>query len=98
MKPPHPVARAPGVVRRHNRFEQRAPIHGAVVIVGIDLGQVTVPARLLHPQLQWGLVGMQPDSGSSVRAANAALAHLQPLIVGQTLGLDQLQGWTKLAL
>jgi hypothetical protein len=36
---------------------------------------------------------MKPDRSARVRAADAALAHGQPLIAVQVVRFDQLQGW-----
>jgi hypothetical protein len=88
---PHPVARAPGVVRGHDGFEQRAPVHRALVIIGIDHRQTGIAPGLLHPQLQLGLVGVQAHSGGSVGTANATLADFQPIVTLEGVGLDQLQ-------
>jgi len=93
---PHPVARAPGVVRCHDGFEQRAPVHRALVVIGIDDRQTGIAPGLFHPQLQLGLVGMQAHSSSGIGTANTALADCQPILAVQVGGLDQLQSGPSL--
>lgn len=96
IDPAYLVARAPGVVGSHDGLQQCSPVHRALVIVGIDHWESAIAPGLLHPQLQLGLVGMKTDSSGSVRAADAAFAHLQPLPPIERSSLDQLEGRSPL--
>ena len=96
IDPAYLVARAPGVVGGHDGLQQRAPVHRAGIVLGVNDRQLPIAPGLLHPQLQLGLVGMKTDSSGSVRAADAAFAHLQPLPPIERSSLDQLEGRSPL--
>ncbi|MDT4868079.1 hypothetical protein FQZ97_1030230 [compost metagenome] len=91
------VLGALAVMPGHDGLQDVAPVHRAFLIVGIGLRQRGISAGLLQPQLQLRLVGVQAHGSGGIRAADALLADLQPVLARQLLGADQAQGRAFLA-
>ena len=60
------VTGTPGVVSRHDGFQHIAPVHRTRFVVRIVLGQQVLTTGLFHPQLQLGLIGVEPHCRSSI--------------------------------
>ncbi|MCY1369077.1 hypothetical protein D9M69_560960 [compost metagenome] len=97
VDPSHLVLGAFAVVPGDDRLQDVAPVHRAFLIVGISLRQSGVTAGFFQPQLQLRLVGVQAHGSGGIRAADALLADLQPVLARQFLGADQAQSRTGFA-
>ena len=86
---PYFVLSALAVVPGHDGLQDVTPVHRAFLIVRISLGHAGIPSGFLQPQLQLRFIGIQSYCCGSIRAANALLADLQPVLAGQFLGADQ---------
>ena len=81
-------------MRGDDRLQQIAPIRRASLIVGIDFGQVAIATYLFEPEFELGLIGIETDCRSGIRATNAGLSDFQPATARQILGANQTECWT----
>ncbi len=90
IDPLYPMAGVAGVVLRHQRFEHLPPMQRAgEEHTSARLLVIALASGLLHPQLELGLVGMQPHRSGSITAANATLTNRQPRLTIQGAGVHQ---------
>ena len=88
---PHLVSGAFGVVGCNDGLQQSTPIHGAGFVIGIHSRQEIALACFVHPQLQLGLIRIEPNSRRCIRAANAFATDIQPGLTRHVLGRYQAQ-------
>ena len=78
VEPPHPVAGVFLVGRRHQRFQQGAPVAGIVLPGRCFFDRLA--ACLLLPELQLALIGIQANGRGGIRTTDATVTHFQPLV------------------
>ena len=87
VEPPHPMAGLLLIGRRHQRFQQGAPVAGIVLPGRCFFDRLA--AGLLLPEFQLALVGVQAHGRGGIRTANATVAHFQPLVAVERARIDQ---------
>ena len=86
----HPVTGVLGVMVGYQRFQHLPPVQRAgEELTSARLLVIALASGLLHPQLELGLVGMQPHRSGSITAANATLTNRQPRLTIQGAGVHQ---------